>query len=126
MCERVTIVPELEVAGTMDRIVKHKGEAKIGDVKTGSTVEYSGMEIAMQLAIYAHGQGLWNEDTGEWEQIPKVSQTEGLVFHIPVGEGRATLYSVDLEFGWQVAKTAYLVRRWRKDKDILVPYPERG
>lgn len=125
MCERVTIVPALGVAGTMDRIVKHKGEAKIGDVKTGTTVEYSGMEIAMQLAIYSRGIGLWNDKIGEWDQMPAVSQVEGLVFHIPVGEGRATLYSVDLDFGWKVAQTAKLVREWRKDKDILAPYPER-
>src|SRR3954454_2539222 len=115
MCERITVVPELEVAGTMDKVVKHNGEIKIADLKTGTTVEYSGLEIAMQLAIYAHGEGLWNMAAGEWDQMPAVSQTEGLVIHLPAGQGIATLYSVDIAQGWEIAKTAYTVRGWRKD-----------
>ena len=128
MLERMTVVPELEVAGTMDKIVKHNGEAKILDLKTGSTIEYSGLEIAMQTAIYAHGEGLWNMEYSEWDQMPAVSQTEALVIHLPAGgdpetgEHKATLYSVDIAMGWEIAKTAYLVREWRKSPDLLVPY----
>ena len=132
MCERMTVVPELECAGTMDKVVKHGGVPKILDLKTGSTVEYSGLEISMQLAIYAHGEGLWNMEYSEWDDMPAVSQTEALVIHLPAGgdpetgEHKATLYSVDIAMGWEIAKTAYQVREWRKSKDMLVPYPEGG
>lgn len=124
MCERMTVVPELEVAGTMDKVVKHNGQPKILDLKTGSTVEFSGLEISMQLAIYAHGKGLWNMEEEQWDQMPAVSQSEALVIHLPAGEKTATLYTVDIATGWEIAKTAYTVREWRKDKDLLVPYPE--
>ena len=122
MLERITVVPELECAGTMDKIVKHEGQPKILDLKTGGTVDFSGLEIAMQLAIYAHGEGLWNMEENEWDQMPAVSQTEGLVIHLPANEGRAVLYSVDIATGWEIALTAYKVREWRKDKSLLVPY----
>lgn len=122
--ERVTVVPDLGVAGTMDRIAKHDGEAKIGDVKTGS-LEHKGLSISIQLAIYAHGKGLWNMETGEWEPMPKVSQTEGLVFHLPAGEAKPELYFVDLEFGWKMAQLAFCIREARKRKDILVSKIDR-
>ena len=133
MLERITVVPELEVAGTIDKVVKHKSQAKICDLKTGSTIEFSGMEIAMQLAIYAHGEGLWNMAEERWDDMPAVSLTEGLVIHLPAGglvdangnptgEHRATLYSVDIATGWEIAKTAYQIRAWRKSEDLLVPY----
>ena len=133
MLERITVVPELEVAGTMDKVVKHNGAIKILDLKTGGSVDFSSLEIAMQLAIYAHGEGLWNMDTEEWDQMPAVSQTEGLVIHLPAGglvdekgkptgERKATLYSVDIALGWEIAKVAYQVREWRKNKELLVAY----
>lgn len=125
MCERITVVPELECAGTLDKGVKHNGDIKICDLKTGQTVEFSGLEIAMQLAIYAHGEGLWNMQTQEWDQMPAFSQTEALVIHLPAGQGIATLYSVDIAQGWEIAKTAYIVRGWRKDDSLLVPYSDR-
>jgi hypothetical protein len=80
------------------------------------------MEIAMQLAIYAHGKGLWNLAEEKWDIMPAVSQTEALVIHLPASEATATLYTVDIETGWQIAKVAYMVRNWRKDKTLLVPY----
>jgi hypothetical protein len=122
--ERITVVPELETAGTMDRIVKHEGEAKIGDVKTGS-LGYDGMKIAIQLAIYAHGAGLWDEKTGKWLPMPKVSQTEGLVFHLPQSRDEGgnlippQLYRVDIDTGWKLAKAAYWIRELRKSKALL-------
>lgn len=119
--ERITVVPELSVAGTMDRIVKHNGETKIADLKTGG-IKYDGMKIHIQLAIYAHGEGLWNNDTKSWEPMPDVSQSEGLVIHLPAELDEngdlipPKLYPVDLELGWQMAQTAHLVREWRKTK----------
>lgn len=117
--ERITAVPSLSVAGTMDRIVKHEGVPKIADLKTGS-LAHKGMSIAVQLAIYAHGQSLWDQEHGLWQEMPKVSLKEGLVMHLPAGEVSPALYRVDLELGWKMAQIAYQVREWRKDKTLLV------
>jgi hypothetical protein len=117
--ERITVIPELGVAGTMDRIVKHEGEPKIADLKTGK-VEHGGMKMSMQLALYAHGTGLWDMEHGRWLPMPKVSQTEGLIMHLPAGQHKPALYRVNLELGWQMAQVAYQVREWRRDKGLLI------
>lgn len=117
--ERITAVPSLGVAGTMDRVVKHEGEPKIADLKTGS-LNHKGLSISMQLAIYAHGEGLWDMEHGKWEPMPPVSLTEGLVLHLPAGQAAPALYRVDLELGWKLAQLAFQVREWRKRKDLLV------
>lgn len=120
MIERITVVPELSCAGTIDRIVKHEDTPKIGDLKTGGDMKFGGMSMAIQLAIYSHGDGLFNQETNEWEPMPAgLSQTEGLIMHLPSGEGEPQLYRVDLVKGWQMAKASVLVRDWRKDKTFL-------
>jgi hypothetical protein len=125
--ERITVVPELGVAGTMDRIVKHDGEAKIADLKTGS-IKYDALKIHIQLALYAHGYGLWNDSAVGWDDMPKVSRIEGLVIHLPAQRDNdenlvpPKLYTVDLELGWEMAKVAFQARAWRKMK--LTPYGE--
>lgn len=119
MIERITVVPELEVAGTMDRIVKHEGQPKIADLKTGGSLEHGQMSISMQLAIYAHGAGLWNEDKATWSPMPDVSQTEGLIMYLPAGEASPSLIRVDLIRGWEMAKVAKMVYDWRKDKTFF-------
>lgn len=112
--ERITVLPEWNVAGTMDRIVKMGGKVYIGDLKTGDSLDYGMGKIAVQLALYAHGVKLWNEQTGEFEDMPPVDQKTGLVFHVPAGTGTATLYEVDIESGWEAAQICAWVRDWRK------------
>jgi hypothetical protein len=120
MIERITVVPELNVAGKIDRIVRHEGTPKIGDLKTGESMEFGGMSMAIQLAVYAHGAGLFNDKTNLWESMPTgLSQDEGLIVHLPAGKAMPRLYRVDLVKGWQMAKASLLVREWRKDKTFL-------
>ncbi|HYS44590.1 MAG TPA: PD-(D/E)XK nuclease family protein [Geobacteraceae bacterium] len=125
MIERITVVPELGAAGTIDRIVKHEGELKIADLKTGRSLAYGGMKMSIQLAIYSRGEVLWHEGMGKWVTMPAVSRTEGLIMHLPADfdensePARPELYRIDLELGWiraQAAKTAY---DGQKDKNIL-------
>lgn len=120
MCERITLVPELEVAGTMDRIVKYQSLPVIFDLKTGNDVERGAMKIAIQLALYAHGIGLWDEDRNEFVPMPRgLDQERGLVLHLPAGEATASLYEVNLVLGWRAAQLAYEVRKFRKDKEYM-------
>jgi hypothetical protein len=129
MCERITVVPELEVAGTMDKIVKYQELPTIFDLKSGGNVILGGMKIAIQLAIYSRGGGLWDMDKDCWRSMPRgLDQNRGLIMHLPAGgelvDGKvvhsATLYEVDLNVGWEMAKIAYAVREGRKKKDYLV------
>jgi hypothetical protein len=116
--ERIMITPELGVAGTTDRIVRVEGRVIIADLKTGTDLKYAWGKIAIQLAIYAHATALWNPDTGKFEAMPKVDQAEGLVIHVPAGEGRAELVWVDLVAGWEAAQLCKRVREYRKNKKL--------
>ena len=128
-CERITLVPQLEVAGTMDKIVTYKGEPTIGDLKTGGSVEkglkFGAMKIAIQLAIYSRGCGLWDMDNERWEPMPEgLNQDLGIIIHLPAGEATATLYEVNLKVGWAAAQLAFRVRNARKYKNYLAKVGE--
>jgi hypothetical protein len=131
LCERITMVPELEVAGTMDKIVKYQDIPTIFDLKTGGNVILGGMKIAIQLALYSRGCGLWDMDAEAWRPMPRgLDQSRGLVLHMPVIPDpetqllTATLYEIDLDVGWEKAWLAYNVRKSRNKKDYLVPARE--
>jgi hypothetical protein len=112
--ERITVVPEVEAAGTMDRIVQlPNGQLVIGDLKTGEDLSYGWSEIAIQLALYAHGRGLWNRKEQKWDEMPEVSKTKALVFHLPYGQKRCELYWLNIKKGWEGAHLCYEVRKWR-------------
>ena len=124
MCERLTVVPELKVAGTLDKLVKYENDPTILDLKTGGKDEegliFGTMKMAIQLGIYSRGKVLWNASKKSWDRMPAgVNQTRGLVLHIPVGGKIARLYEVDLTLGWEMAHLAYSVREARKRKDYL-------
>ncbi len=88
--ERLVVVDELKTAGTPDRIYSYDGPGPdgerftgnlIGDLKTGS-VELGALKMAMQLALYAHGQ-FYDHHTGARSPLPDVSQQWGLIIHLP-------------------------------------------
>lgn len=120
--ERITVVPELEVAGTFDRLGMQDQVVRVVDLKTGRDVlEYGQLAIAIQLAIYSRGRVIWNMDTSQWEPAPAIDQDRGIVLHVPAGEARAEAYWVDLQEGWKAAQFCYQVREVRKAKGLLTP-----
>lgn len=132
--ERLTVVPEMEVAGTFDRIVTMPdGRLLIADLKTGADLSYSWNEIGIQLALYSRGVGLWNGGAvaapadrrrnfaAAYDPMPPVDQHEALVMHLPVGLAKCTLHLVDLDVGWKMAQVCYGVRAWRKRRDLHRP-----
>jgi hypothetical protein len=116
--ERITVIPEFDVAGTMDRIVRLDGAVRIADLKTGQDLTRGWGKIAVQLALYSRGAGLWNEQAGTWEPMPPVEQDWGVVIHLPAGSGSAALWKVDLNAGWEAAHVCRWVREWRKRKGL--------
>jgi len=121
--EQIIVVPRLQVAGTLDRIVRTSdGRLVIADLKTGKDVSFAMGEIAVQLALYAAAAYTFNPATGELDAMPVVDQTEALVFHAPAGKGRCDVISVDITAGRQMFDTIETVRSWRKRRDLHQPY----
>lgn len=145
--ERVVVVPEIGVAGTIDRLVDGPWPLpRIGDLKTAkdktydrwdeetgrragprvvnTILAYGSTDIPLQLAIYAHATHWW---TGEdWKEMPKVDQERAVVMHLPAGQATCRLYEVDIAAGWDAVGVAYDIRDWRKRKGLIttIPGPE--
>lgn len=130
--ERIITVEKYGIAGTFDRIIRatkrisfansdlviEPGDWVIGDVKTGKDLKYGFNEIAIQLALYAHADAIWNGAEGVYEEMPDVRKDVALVVHLPAGKKRADLYGVDIETGWQGAELCARVREWRKLRGV--------
>ena len=130
MIERLVIVPQFDVAGTLDRIVvlpepcEQCGlSLRIADLKTGRDLSYGWLEISVQLALYAHAGALWNAGTKSYEVtgIDQLCRCSAVVMHLPVGEAKCTLYDVDIQIGWEMADLCHQVRLARKRRDLASP-----
>jgi hypothetical protein len=128
--ERIVCIPELGVAGTVDRLVTGPWGPTpcVGDLKTAAdkiyngrptntVVTYGSVDIPLQLALYAHARYWW--DNGQWRAMPEVDKTCGIVMHVPAGSGQCRLYEVDLAAGWDAVQMAIAVRDWRKRNDLM-------
>lgn len=119
--EKIGLVHGLGVAGTMDRVVAfhHRELPLIGDIKTGKKLELSWTEIAIQLALYAHSDTVYDPVEERHRPMLKVDQSQALVIHLPAGEARCQLYLVNIAAGWEMAsEVCGRVREWRARKDL--------
>jgi hypothetical protein len=118
--ERVCVVRQFQVAGTMDRVVRFPAGKLplIGDLKTGSKLDLAWQEISIQLALYAHADTVYDAATKQHGAMLEVNQEQALVAHLPAGEGRCTLYLVDIAEGWRMAQLCGVVRDWRNRKNL--------
>lgn len=114
--EQFVVIDEIQVAGTFDRIVEYDGQRYVADIKTGS-IDYGVGKMAIQLALYS--RGLLYEHGKPHRGSTGVSQTAGIIIHLPAGQGRCDLYWIDLRAGWEAAELCERVRIWRKRKGLL-------
>lgn len=144
LMERSTAVVDLEVIGTFDGIVRlPDGTYAVGDKKTGATLEFNQAEIAVQIAIYAHGVNsvgvatahpsnvegelptwTWEKPRDEDGNVIKVREDIGIVMHIPYGTGDCFIYSIPLDVGWRGAQLCREVQSWQKVKNIVEAVPD--
>lgn len=123
------VLDAFKVAGTADM-----GRARIpglgdviADLKTGTNLDFSWQSIAVQLAIYAHGDAIYRQgdatDGSEDQRfpVPEVRQDVAVVIHLPAGEARCVLYQVDIAAGWQAFERSVWARAWRGRKDLAQP-----
>lgn len=114
--EQFVVIDDLQVAGTFDRIVEYDGQRYVADIKTGS-IDYGVGKMAVQLALYSRGQ--LYEHGKLARGATNVSQSAGIIIHLPAGQGRCDLYWIDLTAGWEAAQLCEQVRIWRKRKGLL-------
>lgn len=120
------VCDELKMAGTADRLVTltrdsvlrrfldmRDAEAIVGDVKTGTSVDFGALSFAAQLAAYANGQ-LYDPVADVRLPTPVLNTRWGLVIHLPAGSGECSLYRVDLVEGLRAAHLANAIRNTRK------------
>lgn len=139
--ERIVVLPKPRVAGTLDRLVTVNlgDELFVADLKTGQDIVTYGMgDIAIQLALYANATHMWKGSdprrdqygryllpdpatSDEYEPMPPVNQEKAIAIHLPVGEGKCSLYWVDIKAGARAAKIAFSTRAWRNRKDLAEP-----
>lgn len=129
MIERVVLNTKLGVAGRLDRVLTNikpvgrwvtPGALFIGDVKTAANIGYSWLEVAIQLAIYANSEYFWNIETQTYERVPQIDLDEAIVMHVPVQQGEATPYRINIRQGWEYALLAAEVKSARNDKTLAV------
>lgn len=122
LIERIVVNPTLGAAGTFDRIWSQRpgpGSDRpltVGDLKTGKSVDWSWLEWAIQLAIYANSTHMWDPTTRTYVELPPPSvldRDRALVLHLPIGKATGTVYGVNLIEGWEAAQVAEQVRQYR-------------
>jgi hypothetical protein len=123
LIEQFTVLDELRIGGTPDRLVNYNGTGYIADVKTGS-IDFAAGSIAQQLAVYARSMP-YDHDTGERAPYPvPVDTSRGIIIHLPAGSGQCTLHWIDLDAGWAGVQLSQQVRAWRSRKDLLTAWEE--
>lgn len=124
MIELRVVIERFNLAGTFDRILAFAEPSStrnplfIGDLKTQKSF-YTWWEIAMQLALYAHADALWDVEQCRFLEMPPVSWDLAIVTHMPmVHDGddpdRVQLYGVDIAEGWRACQLVEDVRQLRK------------
>lgn len=119
LIERIVICPELGAAGTFDRILTQRPgpfsptPLTVADLKTGKTVDWSWLEWAIQLAIYANATHMWDPATRSYVPMPPrevLDRDRALIIHLPVGKAKGVVYGLNLIEGWEAAHLAERVR----------------
>lgn len=116
LVERCCVIPDLQVAGTLDRVVERADHLHVLDLKTGQRLDFSWGSIAAQLALYAHAETLYDLESGVHSPMPEVDRHVGYVAWLPAGKGTCEIIPVDLQEGWMGAMLADSVRHWRKSE----------
>lgn len=105
------VAPDGTVIGPDDVVVL--------DLKTSSTSRYLGVQVAVQLAVYAHGQ---RYDLQTFQRTPTGARTDwGLIIHVPSGGNSGALYWVNLKRGAELVGLARDVLDAQGERGLVVP-----
>lgn len=119
--ERTVIVPDYQTAGTFDNLLRcPDGRIRVGDKKTGR-MDYSDIEFAIQMALYANASALFNYDTGQYEPMPEIAKDYAILMVIDPETGHCEAQRINIAWGWMWARTAFEVMAIRKTKAVITP-----
>jgi hypothetical protein len=132
--EIVVVHPELMIAGRTDLVLRCMDTKVmfIADAKTGASADRYLHSSTVQTYLYASAplmgvgpQGDVDFEITEFSEMYPVSQTVGLIIHIPQ-DGEASIIPVDLVAGRDCFENVILpTYAWRNRKDLRVPMPVR-
>lgn len=113
MVERTVFIPSTGLVGTFDFLAQGaNGELLIGDLKTSSSIDFSWLSIAIQLAQYANAELMLAWNGSHWEAMPPVSKVYAVVASVPKDEPSPVcrIYVVDMALGTEMMDIATRVR----------------
>jgi len=119
--EQFCVNDPIGAAGTFDMRINVGGKWYIGDLKTGSSVEWSGRSFAIQLAIYASATSYYDVATDTHSPPEPVDEDRAIIVHLPAHGTDCTLHWLDIAAGREALEHALWTRKWRNRKDLLVP-----
>lgn len=129
--EIVVVMDRYQIGGTADLILRRRTDKQlvVADIKTGSSVKYGALAWAIQLAVYARADAIYEQgpskDGSEDRRVPmpeNIDHTTGLILHCEPGSGRCDVHQIDIARGAQALDVAMSVRAWRREKDLLTPF----
>lgn len=126
LIERVIAIPELGLAGRLDRVLLDGGVPRIGDVKSQATMDFGHISLAAQLAAYANASWMLDMSVKPWKWVPMadVDKRKGVVIWTPATQpGVAEIYDIDLVKGWDFVKTSVEIRQARKLSGLVKRRP---
>lgn len=110
---------DIKCAGNFDRLLRDKqtGEVVIGDIKSGASDPSYAMKPTIQVAIYARSV-CYDQETGKRSPIhEELNVSKGVMIHLPFNGGgspECTVYPLDLDEGWRLAKLSADITNSRK------------
>lgn len=125
MCERTVVDDTHRIAGTFDlMLVARNGDRLIADIKTGSSVVYSGLSFATQLTIYANADALYTQGANPdgsndvREPMPDVVKDHAIIIHVQPNSGVCDLHRLTLDVS--LVTLALQIRETRKQSRTLI------
>jgi hypothetical protein len=126
--EQFMVHDGIQVGGTPDRVVRYLPCENCGrhyyilDLKTGRVDDFTELQIAMQLGIYANSD-YYDPSTGIRIPQDNICRCKGIIVKLDFTSGTAITYWTDIYTGWEIAtEVATRVHAARKNKGLLVPF----
>jgi hypothetical protein len=124
LIEQFVVIDELEVGGTLDRLIRIDSPSlgrrvtAIGDVKTGR-MDFGAGKMARQLAGYARGKKYDWRDPEHTRTAMRANQEVGYIFNVPAGQGVCFVYELDLKLGAKGLKLCKDIFDYRAETSTL-------
>lgn len=119
LSERLVVSERYGTCGRLDDIYEDPfGAKRVGDRKSQKEFQ-TWFEIAAQLALYNDSDAMWNEQTHDWEAMPRLAGDYGIVAWMPVTAPGAdpnavVLYELPLDPARELLREIALVRDLRR------------